>query len=144
MAKNSNTRSDNSSSSAAIGGYASTGGGVGITASASKGKGFANSDSVTYANSQINVGGTTTFDIGNDVNIKGGVINTNKAQGQILGDVNIESLQDTATYDSNQKNIGFTADIALEGAGSSLSVNGGKTNIYAESKSVGQRCLIWS
>ncbi|WP_218690733.1 hemagglutinin repeat-containing protein [Psychrobacter sp. BF1] len=90
VAQNSNTRSDNSNSSAAIGGYASTGSGVGITANASKGKGFANSDSVTYANSQVNVGGTTTFDIGNDVNIKGGVINTNKAQGQILGDVNIE------------------------------------------------------
>ncbi|WP_218690413.1 hemagglutinin repeat-containing protein [Psychrobacter sp. BF1] len=142
VAQNSNTRSDNSSSSAAIGGYASTGSGVGITASASKG--YANSDSVTYADSQVNVGGTTTFNIGNDVNIKGGVINTNKAQGQILGDVNIESLQDTATYDSNQKNIGFTADIALEGAGSSLSLNGGKTNINADYKGVGQQSGIFT
>ncbi|WP_218690405.1 hemagglutinin repeat-containing protein [Psychrobacter sp. BF1] len=144
VAQNSNTRSDNSSSSAAIGGYASTGSGVGITASASKGKGYANSDSVTYADSQVNVGGTTTFDIGNDVNIKGGVINTNKAQGQILGDVNIESLQDTATYDSNQKNIGFTLDVALEGAGSSLSVNGGKTDINADYKAVGQQSGIFT
>ena len=93
----SRSRSTNKSSSTAIGGFADTRGSVGITASASKGKGYANSDSVTYANSQLNIGGTTTFDIGNDVNIKGGVINTNKAQGQILGDVNIESLQDTAT-----------------------------------------------
>ena len=144
MAQNSNTRSTNSSSSAAIGGYASTGSGVGITASASRGKGYANSDSVTYANSNINVGGTTTFDIGNDVNLKGGVINTNKAQGTIGGDVNIESLQDTATYDSNQKNIGFTADIALEGAGSSLSVNGGKTDINADYKAVGQQSGIFT
>lgn len=90
VAQNSNTRSTNSSSSAAIGGYASTDGrktSGGITASASRGKGYANSDSVTYANSQINVGGTTTLDIGNDVNIKGGVINTEKAQGVIRGDV---------------------------------------------------------
>jgi len=71
-----------------------------------------------YTNSQIDVGGTTTFDIGNDVNIKGGVINTNRAQGTIGGDVNIESLQDTATYDSKQKNMGFNADINLyKGAG---------------------------
>lgn len=39
VAQNSNTRSNNKSSSAAIGGYASTGSGVGITASASKSKG---------------------------------------------------------------------------------------------------------
>ena len=130
VAQNSNTRSNNKSSSTAIGGYASFGQNTsaGITASASRGKGYANSDSTTYANSQINVGSTTTFDIGNDVNIKGGVINTNKAQGVIGGDVNIESLQDTATYDSKQKNMGFSADLDMTtGAGSSLSVNGGKT-----------------
>lgn len=144
VAQNSNFRSTNKSSSAAIGGYASTGSGVGITASASRGKGYANSDSVTYANSNIKVGNTTTLDIGNDVNIRGGVINTNKAQGQILGDVNIESLQDTATYDSKQKKIGFTADIALEGAGSSLSVNGGKTDINADYKAVGQQSGIFT
>ena len=144
VAQNSNTRSNNKSSSAAIGGYASTGSGVGITASASKSKGYANSDSVTYANSNINVGNTTTLDIGNDVNIKGGVINTNKAQGVIGGDVNIESLQDTAAYDSKQKNIGFTADVALEGAGSSLSLNGGKTDINADYKAVGEQSGIFT
>lgn len=89
-------------------------------------------NSTTYANSQIKVGGTTTLDIGNDVNIKGGVFNTDKVQGRIKGNANIESLQYTATYDSNQKNMGFTLDVALEGAGSSLSLNGGKTNVNAD------------
>ena len=145
VAQNSNTRSNNKSSSAAIGAYASTGNGMGFTASASRGKGYANSDSTTYANSQINVGGTTTFDIGNDVNIKGGVINTNRAQGTIGGDVNIESLQDTATYDSKQNNMGFNADIDLyKGAGSSLSVNGGKTDLNADYKGVGEQSGIFT
>ena len=144
VAQNSNTRSNNKSSSAAIGGYASTGSGVGITASASKSKGYANSDSVTYANSNINVGNTTTFDIGNDVNIKGGVINTDKIQGAIGGDMTIESLQDTYTYDSDQKNAGFTLDVALEGAGSSLSVNGGKTNLNADYQAVGAQSGIFA
>lgn len=146
VAQNSNTRNTNKSSSAAIGGYASTGSGVGITASASRGKGYANSDSVTYANSNIKVGNTTTLDIGNDVNIRGGVINTNKAQGQILGDVNIESLQDTATYDSKQKNMGFSADIDIAGggAGSSLFVNGGKTNLNSDYKAVGEQSGIFT
>ena len=146
VAQNSNTRSTNKSSSAAIGGYASTGSGVGITANASRAKGYANSDSVTYANSQINVGGTTTYDIGNDVNIKGGVINTNKAQGVIGGNVNIESLQDTYTYDSKQKNAGFTLDVDIlgNGVGSSLSVNGGKTDINADYKAVGEQSGIFT
>ncbi|KRU21508.1 hemagglutinin repeat-containing protein [Psychrobacter piscatorii] len=146
VAQNSNTRSNNKSSSTAIGGYASFGQNTsaGITASASRGKGYANSDSTTYANSQINVGGTTTFDIGNDVNIKGGVINTNRAQGAIGGDVNIESLQDTATYDSKQKNMGFSADLDLKGAGSSLSVNGGKADLNAYYKGVGEQSGIFT
>ena len=97
-----------------------------------------------YANTQVNIGGTTTFDIGNDVNIKGGVINTNKAQGIIRGNVNMESLQDTYTYDSNQKSMGFNADIDLKGAGSSLSVNGGKTDINADYKAVGQQSGIFT
>ncbi len=146
VAQNSNTRSNNKSSSTAIGGYASFGQNTsaGITASASRGKGHANSDSTTYANSQINVGSTTTFDIGNDVNIKGGIINTNRAQGQIGGDVNIESLQDTATYDSKQKNMGFSADVDLKGTGSSLSVNGGKTDLNADYKGVGEQSGLFT
>ena len=144
VAQNSNTRSNNKSSSTAIGAYASTGNGMGITASASRGKGYANSDSTTYANSQINVGGTTTLDIGNDVNIKNGVLNTDKIQGIVKGDVNIESLQDTATYDSKQKDMGFNADLDLKGAGSSLSVDGGKTNLNADYEGVGEQSGIFA
>uniref|UniRef100_UPI0035633D10 deaminase domain-containing protein n=1 Tax=Psychrobacter sp. TaxID=56811 RepID=UPI0035633D10 len=146
VAQNSNTRSDNKSSSAAIGGFADTTGSAGITVSASGAKGYANSDSTTYANSQINVGGTTTLDIGNDLSIKGGVINTNRAQGTIGGNTTIESLQDTATYDSDQKNIGFSADIDIAGggAGSSLSVNGGKTNVDADYQAVGEQSGIFT
>ena len=74
------------------------------------------------------------------------MINTNRAQGTIGGDVNIESLQDTATYDSKQKNMGFSADIDIagSGAGSSLSVNGGKTNVNADYKAVGEQSGIFT
>ena len=144
VAQNSNTRSDNKSSSAAIGGFADTNGSAGITASASRAKGYANSDSTTYANSQINVGGNTTLDIGNDFNGKGVVFNTNKVQGVIGGDMTIESLQDTATYDSDQKNMGFSADIDIAGAGSSLSVNGGKTNVNADYQAVGEQSELFT
>ena len=90
------------------------------------------------------MGGTTTLDIGNDINIIGGVLNTDNIQGAISGDVNIESLQDSASYDSKQKNIGFTADIDLKGAGSRLSVNGGKTDINADYKAVDQQLGLFT
>ena len=146
VAQNSNTRSTNSSSNTAIGGYMDSSGSGGITASASRAKGYANSDSVTYANTQVNIGGTTTFDIGNDVNGKGVVFNTDKVQGIIRGNVNMESPQDTYTYDSNQKSAGFNLDVDLlnNGAGSSLSVNGAKTNITANSKMVAQQTGLFA
>ena len=72
------------------------------------------------------------------------MINTNRAQGVIGGDVNIESLQDTATYDSKQKNMGFSADLDLKGEGSSLSVNGGKTDLNADYQAVGEQSGIFT
>ena len=99
---------------------------------------------MTYANSNINVANTTTLDIGNDLNLKGGILNTDKIQGAIGGDVNIESLQDTYTYDSKQKNAGFTLDVALKGAGSSLSLNAGRTDVNADYKAVGEQSGIFT
>ena len=73
------------------------------------------------------------------------MINTNRAQGAIGGDVNIDSLQDTATYDSKQKNMGFSADLDMTtGEGSSLSVNGGKTNLNADYKGVGEQSGLFT
>ena len=145
VGQNSQTRSDNKSSSAAIGAYASTGNGVGITANASHSKGYANSDSVTYANTQVNVGGTTTLDIGNDFTGKGVVFKTNKVQGQIGGDMTMESLQDIYSYNSKQKNAGFSADLdMIGGKGSSVSINGGKTNLTANSKIVGEQTGLFT
>ncbi|MGO2121615.1 MAG: hypothetical protein ACTH3L_12955, partial [Psychrobacter sp.] len=71
---------------------------------------------------------------------------TDKIQGIIGGDMTIESLQDTATYDSDQKNMGFSADIDIAGggAGSSLSVNGGKTNVNADYQAVGEQSGIFT
>ena len=73
------------------------------------------------------------------------MINTNRAQGTIGGNTTIESLQDTATYDSDQKNMGFSADLDLaKGTGSSLSVNGGKTNVNADYKAVGEQSGLFT
>ena len=46
-----------------------------------------------------------------------------------MGTIKATSRQDTATYDGKQTNAGFNVDVDLvkHGAGSSLSVNGGRT-----------------
>ena len=56
----------------------------------------------------------------------------------------MESLQDTSTYDSKQKNAGINLDVDLKGAGSSLSLNGGKTNLTADSKIVGEQTGLFA
>lgn len=137
VTQNSNIRSTNSSSSAAIGGYASTGNSgqasAGITANVSRGKG--------YANSTLNIKGTTTFDIDNDVTFDSATLNTDKLTGRVGGNFTGISRQDTATYDSNQKNVDFTGDFDIlgGGAGSSLSVNGGITDVNADYKAVNEQ-----
>ena len=50
------------------------------------------------ANSQLNIGGTTTFDIGNDFNGKGVVFNTGKVQGIIRGEVTIIAIDPYEDY----------------------------------------------
>ncbi|SUD90596.1 two-partner secretion domain-containing protein [Psychrobacter phenylpyruvicus] len=151
VAQNEQTRSNNKSSSFGIGAYASTnpgkeGASFGITANASGAKGHANSDGTTYANSHIDVGNTTTLDIGNDMTVKGGVLTTDELTGQVAGDLNMESLQDTYVYDSKQKNAGFSADIDLSGnaQANSLSINGGKTNIDADYAAVTEQTAIYT
>jgi hypothetical protein len=55
------------------------------------------------------------------------------------------SNSNTATYDSKQKNMGFSADLDMTtGAGSSLSVNGGKTNLNADHQAVGEQSGIFT
>ncbi len=133
VAEQQSQSSDNKNSSYGVGGFIDSTGSGGITMNASRGKGDSDGDSTTYANSHLNIGGTTTFDIGNDVNVAGGVANLNHLTGHVGGDVNVTSLQDTATYESNQKQMGISADIDLvKGTNSSFGINGSKTDMDAD------------
>ena len=52
------------------------------------------------------------------------------------------SRQDTATYEGKQQNIGFNADLDLKGTNSSVTVNGGKTDINSDYAAVGEQAII--
>lgn len=56
-----------------------------------------------FFNNHINVGGTTTLDIGNDVTFDSSVLNANHLTGQLGGDLIVIGRQDTAIYDGKQR-----------------------------------------
>ena len=114
-------------------------GGIGFTAGGHVGKGKADGESTTYTNSHVgSLSGVTTITAGDTTNIIG---------GQVLGDsvtlnttnLNIESLQDTATYDSKQKSVGGQVTI---GAGASASGSFAKSNIESDYASVNEQSGI--
>ena len=78
--------------------------------------------------------GTTYQNVGGDYVVDGAVEKGNRMTGHIGGAIKATSRQDTATYDGKQTNAGFNVDVDLvkHGAGSSLSVNGGRTKVNAD------------
>ena len=64
---------------------------------ASRGKGQANSDSTTYNNSHVSAGNAVNITSGADTNVIGGNVKANRVTANVGGNLNIESLQDTAT-----------------------------------------------
>ena len=112
---------------------------IGYTLGVNRGKGYGNGDETTYRNSYI---GSST---GNTSIISGGA--TNIIGAQVIGqgvsieadELNIESLQDKATYDSKQKNISGQITV---GMGVSGSANYSKSKIKADYAAVTEQSGI--
>jgi len=141
-AKNtSSDRSTNSNSSAAVGVAVTLGQGgasFGITASAQKGKGRANSDDVVHSNSHITAG-KATFNSGRDTILRGAVVDANKVAGNIGGKLKLESLQDTSTYAAKQQSIGASGTF---GAGFSASGHYSNSRATGNFASVAEQTAI--
>ncbi|QEO95666.1 filamentous hemagglutinin [Xanthomonas oryzae pv. oryzicola] len=91
--------STSKSSSAAIGvavTYGADGFAAGVTVSASGARGKADGQDITQRNSHLSAGNTATLISGNDTTLKGAVLSANTVLADIGGDLNIESLQDSA------------------------------------------------
>ena len=138
--------STSSSHSGAIGVAATYGSGdlaAGITASASGSKGNDNGSSVTNVNSTISAGNTTVLSSGYDTNIIGGVVSGNQVIANVgtggQGNLNIQSLQDTSTYQSKNSALGGSVTI---GAGFAMSANASQSKVNGEFASVGEQSGI--
>jgi filamentous hemagglutinin len=131
--------SSNSNSSASVGLILDSKGGLGVNASASQGRGNADGQDQRWTNATVNGGQQVILQSGMDTAIKGGVVSAPQvtvAAGDKLG---IESLQDTSTYTSRQKQLGGSATI---GTAPSANVNAAKSNINSTYNSVTEQSGI--
>ena len=118
--KNTNITEQNSkSSSASVGASLELGKGPSYSISGSMSKGEVSANGTTYNESTVTANKDLSFASGNDTNIKGGKLSGEKVTGNIGGDLNIESKQDSNSYKENNKSIG-----ASVGLGSNKAVSG--------------------
>ncbi|WP_422463835.1 hemagglutinin repeat-containing protein [Endozoicomonas sp. ALB115] len=140
--------SESNGSSASIGASFKFGGsqnGLSFNASVSGNRGNAEGVDTTWQNTQINAGNQVDLSSGQDTNLKGAVVKGEKVVADVGGDLNIESLQDTSTYESEQKSGGVGVSICVPplcAGASSVSANIGKTDIDSDYRSVTEQSGI--
>jgi len=138
-------RSSNSSSSTSVGvsvGIGQGGAGISLDIAASRGKGQTNSDSTTYNNSQVSAGNAVNITSGADTNVIGGNVKANQVTVNVGGNLNLESLQDTATSQANQSTTGVALSIPIVGTGGSASFSQSKQNSNSNYASVNEQSGI--
>ncbi|MGE8654479.1 MAG: hemagglutinin repeat-containing protein [Acinetobacter gandensis] len=116
--------------------------GFGVTAGGNLGKGKGNGTDTSYVNSHVgSKDSLTTISSGNATNIIGG-----QAQGKGVqidaNELNIESLQDKATYKSKQQNISGQVSVGTNGGNASGSFS--KSNVDANYASVNEQSGIFA
>ncbi|BCQ28286.1 hemagglutinin repeat-containing protein (plasmid) [Caballeronia sp. NK8] len=121
------TRSTNESSGSSFGVSYGTQG-YGVDASMSKSSGHANSDSTTQSNTHINASNGATIISGGDTNIVGANVNAKTVNADIGGNLNIASVQDTATSDAHQESKSGGVSISQAGGGGSFSSQHGNAS----------------
>jgi filamentous hemagglutinin len=97
--------------------------GLNLDIAVSRGKGQGNSDSITYNNSLIEAGQTVNITSGADTNVVGGNVKAKQVTANVVGDLNIVSVQDTATSAASQKTTGIAVSIPIVGTGGSASLS---------------------
>jgi len=123
--------SANTSSSGSIG--VSVGSQTGVTLAASKNRGQGDGSDVSWTNTHVEAGNTLVLQSGSDTTIKGAVASGKQVVADVGGNLNIESLQDTSQYESQQKNLGGSVTIGTSPSGS---INAGKSKIDSTYASV--------
>ena len=140
--------SKNKSSSASVGAGIGTTSGLALTAGASKGKGKASGNDVTWDETQVLVRDKVTLESGADMNLIGAQVRGNQVVADVGtsgdGNLNIQSLQDTSTYDSKQKSAGISVSIPIGAGAYGGSISSSNTKIEAGYASVNEQAGIYA
>lgn len=148
------SESDNSAASIGVSLNLGAAGGVGMTAGISRGDGNADGHDVTWIETQIQAGqqtgDTVTLNSGTDTNLIGAQVSGNQIQanagtrstssGQAgTGNLNIQSLQDSSSYVSEQETAGISVTVPLTGTnwGGSLSSSNSNSNYQRVNEQAG-------
>lgn len=147
-AKNTDTlNSKNKNSSASVGISIGTNG-LAITASASKGKGKANGTDVSWTETMVEAGNKVSLESGSDTNLIGAQVRGNQVVADVgnsgEGNLNIQSLQDTSTYDSKQKSAGISVSIPIGAGMAGGSISSSQSKIKSDYASVNEQSGIFA
>lgn len=138
------TEQDSESSSANIGVSVGTGGLLGVNAGYSKGEEDIDANSENYNESTVTADKELDFTSGEDTNIVGGKLTGEKVTGNVGGDLNIESKQDSNSYNEESKSgsLGLDYDFGTGKVG----ITGGyiEGNIDSDYKSVTDQSGIYA
>src|SRR5450830_335349 len=134
----------NKSSSASVGVSLNTTTGLSANASISQGKGHANGTDVSYTETVVQggnkAGDKVALQSGTDTNLIGAEVKGNQVVANVgttgQGNLNIQSLQDTSTYDSKQSSAGVGVSIPIAGTGFAVSANLSQTKMNGDYASV--------
>lgn len=148
-ARNTETlQSKNKSSSASVGVSVGTSSGLAVTASASKGKGKAAGTDITWTETQVEADNKVTLESGTDTNLIGAQVKGNQVVADIgtsgSGNLNIQSLQDTSTYDSKQSSAGISVSIPIGAGAYGGSISTSNTKIESDYASVNEQAGIFA
>ena len=138
------TEQDSESSSASIGVSVGTGGLLGLNAGYSKGEEDIDANSTNYNESTVTADKELDFTSGEDTNIVGGKLSGEKVTGNVGGDLNIESKQDSNSYNEESKSGSLGLDYDL-GTGK-VGITGGYSegNIDSDYASVTDQSGIYA
>lgn len=126
--------STNQNRSASVGFSIGTVSGLAFNAGASSGHGKADGADTTWSNTHVEAGNTLTLESGGDTTLRGAVARGEQVIASVgssgHGNLLIESLQDSNTYNSQQQSAGFSLSVGygLTGLGGSLGASRSKIN----------------
>lgn len=97
-----------------------------LNAGVSGGRGRADGQEVTWNNAHVAAGETLTLQSGGDTTLKGAVAQGEAVKAKVGGNLKLESLQDTSTYDAKQQSLGVSVSVGMGKMSGSVSASQSK------------------